>query len=461
MNKNMGKSLLLLMSGFLVMGSSPLYANAKEEKETNKSESSEKLVVTDALLSKNKGIKKKQVELLNLNKEVQKLEKEIKKLDKELEREKVLDKKKEELNEMKEQLNILIEQYGERINTIQTQGDSENRLFEVLFNSKDLGDMISKSMAFKSIAEADEDMVDDIKRDSEFLEIETKKLQIEMDKLNKKKEEALSKKKELNKNKKLIEKELKKMKKSERERLELEFKKQLERKKRMEEKLKEQEALEKALKEQEKELSRQSSELEENSQRAFDALRQLTKEGNDENGEYFIQPTTGILTQHAGEADGSNGYLIHTGMDIANPSKPPVMASMKGEVVRAVHGGTGYGNYIKLKHQVGNTVYYTLYGHLDFIGVNEGEMVEQGEMIGIMGTTGNSTGVHLHFEILDENGKWMDPETFYTFNDPDVIKLLKKSESKKEDKDKEKKEKKKHGKKIITVKINKTEKAKK
>lgn len=96
-------------------------------------------------------------------------------------------------------------------------------------------------------------------------------------------------------------------------------------------------------------------------------------------------------------------------MDIVCVSKanPKVCASVGGLVVVAKSGLTGYGNYVVLEH-IGDdgSTFYTLYGHLTngSIQVTVGEKVEQGRVLGIMGSTGNSTGPHLHFEVrLEKN----------------------------------------------------------
>ena len=95
--------------------------------------------------------------------------------------------------------------------------------------------------------------------------------------------------------------------------------------------------------------------------------------------------------------------LIH-GMDIVCVSKasPKVCASVSGTVVVANAGLTGYGNYVVLQHTASDgSIFYTLYGHMinGSIQVSVGENVEQGRVLGTMGSTGNSTGPHLHFEV--------------------------------------------------------------
>ena len=99
----------------------------------------------------------------------------------------------------------------------------------------------------------------------------------------------------------------------------------------------------------------------------------------------------------------------HNGMDIAANMGTAVYAADGGKVVLAEWYG-GYGNCIMIDHGNG---YKTLYGHLSYIGVKNGQAVTQGDTIGQVGSTGNSTGPHLHFEVY-LNGSRIDPEQFYS-----------------------------------------------
>ena len=87
---------------------------------------------------------------------------------------------------------------------------------------------------------------------------------------------------------------------------------------------------------------------------------------------------------------------FHTGLDLAAPLGTPVYAAGDGIVVAATQSDVGYGNHIILAHD-GHTL--TLYGHLQVMGVKAGDTVKQGQVIGLMGSTGNSTGPHTHFEV--------------------------------------------------------------
>ena len=99
---------------------------------------------------------------------------------------------------------------------------------------------------------------------------------------------------------------------------------------------------------------------------------------------------------------------FHTGLDLSGRMDTPVVAAADGVVVAATPGTTGYGNHIIVDH--GNGV-LTLYGHLDQLIATTGETVHKGQLIGLLGTTGNSTGPHLHFEVRVQNQP-VDPIPF-------------------------------------------------
>jgi murein DD-endopeptidase MepM/ murein hydrolase activator NlpD len=101
------------------------------------------------------------------------------------------------------------------------------------------------------------------------------------------------------------------------------------------------------------------------------------------------------------------GYTkMHTGVDWAAPGGTPIYASGNGTVEK-VGWESGYGKYIRIRHTNG---YETAYGHMTAYarGIDEGTRVRQGQVIGFVGSTGLSTGSHLHYEIL-VNGRFVDP----------------------------------------------------
>jgi len=102
---------------------------------------------------------------------------------------------------------------------------------------------------------------------------------------------------------------------------------------------------------------------------------------------------------------------FHSGTDVAAPLETSIYAAADGEVILSGPYG-GYGNTVIIKH--GDT-YETLYAHLNSIEVSMGDNVKKGDYIAGMGTTGRSTGVHLHFEIK-RNGELVDPYNYMTFH---------------------------------------------
>jgi len=99
---------------------------------------------------------------------------------------------------------------------------------------------------------------------------------------------------------------------------------------------------------------------------------------------------------------------MHKGTDFAAPEGTPIMASGDGKIIRSRWCGGG-GNCIKIKH---NSTYSTVYAHLSKFarGIKEGVKVRQGQIIGYVGSTGLSTGPHLHYEVI-ENGKKINSQT--------------------------------------------------
>ena len=102
----------------------------------------------------------------------------------------------------------------------------------------------------------------------------------------------------------------------------------------------------------------------------------------------------------------------HTGIDVSATTGTPITAAKSGQVIISEEG-TGstwsYGNYVVIDHGDGTT---TLYAHMNYRAVSEGEIVTQGQYIGDVGATGNVTGPHLHFEVR-VNGQRVDPESCF------------------------------------------------
>jgi murein DD-endopeptidase MepM/ murein hydrolase activator NlpD len=99
---------------------------------------------------------------------------------------------------------------------------------------------------------------------------------------------------------------------------------------------------------------------------------------------------------------------FHSGLDIAGPCGSPIYAADSGIAHIEPFMPWGYGNYIIIVHGNG---WDSLYGHMSGFAVGDGQTVHRGEQIGYEGSTGNSTGCHLHFGI-SRNGAWVNPLSY-------------------------------------------------
>lgn len=125
-------------------------------------------------------------------------------------------------------------------------------------------------------------------------------------------------------------------------------------------------------------------------------------------GYYSITDTFGMRTHPT-----TGVYKMHTGVDIAGSgiNGKPILAANSGTVLKAGRH-TAYGNYVVIDHGGGCS---TLYGHASRLNVSVGQTVNRGDVIAYVGSTGYSTGPHLHFEIY-ENGEYKNPLSFFDYN---------------------------------------------
>lgn len=110
-----------------------------------------------------------------------------------------------------------------------------------------------------------------------------------------------------------------------------------------------------------------------------------------------VAPVRGLMNSGFGtRSDPFTGTpAFHTGLDISTRRREPVLATAAGTVVRSGWSGD-YGNVIEIDHPAG---YRTVYGHLDVLLARAGQDVKRGDRIGLVGSTGRSTGPHLHYEV--------------------------------------------------------------
>lgn len=148
-----------------------------------------------------------------------------------------------------------------------------------------------------------------------------------------------------------------------------------------------------------------------------DSKKETELQVNDISNEEYIIPLKDSYTiaNHFGV---KNNYLVHNnnnmthyGIDLATTDGEDILAVKSGTVVLSAYKGS-YGNLVIIEHEDGYKTYYT---HCSRLNVNQGEKVNQGDVIAQVGSTGNSTGPHLHFEIRDENNTTLDPEKYIKF----------------------------------------------
>ena len=116
----------------------------------------------------------------------------------------------------------------------------------------------------------------------------------------------------------------------------------------------------------------------------------------------YILPAKGTISSGYGMRRGR----MHKGIDIAAPIGTPIVAAASGEVIFAGWNTGGYGNLVKLRHPDGSV---TFYAHNNRVMVRNGQRVRQGQLIAEMGSTGRSTGPHLHFEIRPNGSTAINP----------------------------------------------------
>lgn len=121
----------------------------------------------------------------------------------------------------------------------------------------------------------------------------------------------------------------------------------------------------------------------------------------------LINPTSGIITSRYGSNDSVRSHS-HSGIDIAAPYGTTIKAAASGTVTYSGNAGDGYGNYVIISHGNGVT---TVYAHCSQLLVSAGQSVKQGEVIAKVGSTGNSTGNHLHLEVR-KNGVTLNPQNY-------------------------------------------------
>lgn len=294
---------------------------------------------------------------------------------------------------------------GDRLRVLQENDGNSIKWEEVIFGSKDLGDLFSRVMAGKKIAEQDDKMI------SAYLETQKKLADAKATLVDKKeervkeKEALLVQKKELKQQMKARSATLKKLRQGK-----TKFTTKLLNAKELQATLEAQEraiaaakaaakaAAEKAAAE--KAVAEKAAEAaEKNNAGTSKKVVSATPVASVPSGSaQFVRPASGSVSQGFGPASGANGYTFHNGVDFRGSVGSSIVAAASGTVITAGSGGP-YGNHVMISHFLNGKVYTTVYAHMNSLSVHAGQTVSQGQQIGTLGNTGNSTGAHLHFEL--------------------------------------------------------------
>ncbi len=272
------------------------------------------------------------------------------------------------------------EKFKERMKAIYISGDMTGGL-EVILCSNGIQEFISNTVYLEAMANYDQGLIDELVNDKQGYQ--EKKAQVEAHKkeIDAQKAELASKKTELDAQQKEAEELMKQIKADE-------------------------EAYKKKQAEIDLEMAKARAQL--------DALISQNN-ANSQNTEYyggsFGWPTPGykrITSPFGPRTYTLNGKKVssnHKGIDIGAPSGAKIVASNGGKIVTSAYNAGGYGNYVIIDHGGGKM---TVYGHMSKRGVSVGQSVTKGQQIGLVGSTGRSTGPHLHFEIRI-NGTAVNP----------------------------------------------------
>lgn len=348
---------LLLFSGVM----SPSYSYA-EEQDIAKERSEIK-----------KELSKAEKELASIMKEKKQLEKEISDLNKSFEaNKKAMEEVEKEIDSVKKEIKEIEQKIEERFRILKDRAQSYQhnggniQYIEVLFGSESFSDFISRLTAVTKIAEADAELIEEQEKDKRKVEMKLSELEAlqaelaEMEKLIKEqKENALQMKEELESKNEELNKLVKEL------------------------KLKDEKL----------------AVIEESVTAEISAPASVSG-----NGALGWPTKGGYISSYMGPRWGK----MHKGIDIARTDRstsPPIYAAESGTVETATFNNGGYGNLVIINHGNGMK---TLYAHLASMTVKPGQKVSKGQQIGVMGTTGNSTGIHLHFEV-HVNGKPQNP----------------------------------------------------
>lgn len=365
-----------------------------EKKSKNLLESIEELEAdkTDVL----KYIRKLDKKVKEINKDLDDLNEEIETISDKLEQ------SKEELETSKQEEETQYDTMKRRIKYMYENGSSE--YMDIIFGADDIGDFLNRTEYIEKISDYDQAMLLRFKKKREEIEKKEEEIQVKYDELVGKKDEVKAQKeaiKKLNKNKKAeLEKYNSSLKVTRAQRLI--YQKEV---------AKQEAAVEKLLLQKQKEIEAARKAAEKKNNAVSNTPDTTVNNNVDEYataaGDYrWPLGVKGRISSYFGSrtAPTEGASTNHKGIDIAVPAGTPILASNTGTVVTATYSSSA-GNYLMIYH--GNNT-YTIYMHCSKLAVSSGASVIKGQVIGYVGSTGVSTGPHLHF-AFSVNGNYVNP----------------------------------------------------
>jgi len=410
--KNTMKTFAATTALLLLIQTPTAFANSlsdlKEEKkqvETKKNQLNSSISSKEEAISENKEKQQKLLDQIQaLNAEIDKTNSNIKNVLAEIQATnaeiKALEGTIDELMRKIEERDLLLQ---DRARAIQAGGSVS--YLDVLLGSNSFVDFIDRFSAVNALLEADRQIIRDQKQDKQTLEeqkqvLESKrqKLEEQKAKLERLKASLDGQKKEKNTLVDQLEKEQAKL-KSEKVLLEKEYSEALEISDELQQQIiSEQNRLAEIARQQEaKRKAAAAAAAAAGNSGSGSTVNAPASEGT------WIKPTNGRLTSPYGWRNLGAGPEFHYGVDLANKTGTPIWASADG-VVSYAAPLSSYGNVVILTHSINGQIYTTVYAHLSAFNVSVGDEVSQGQQIAAMGSTGRSTGPHLHFEI--HIGSW-------------------------------------------------------
>lgn len=377
--------------------------------------------VEDKRSSVNSSIQKKDKQISNINGQQMDLESQMKQIEAEInstdhkiqEKQLQVSNTKEQIAELKKNIESLKKRIEERdqllkqrARAMQTNGGSVNYM-DVILESESISDLIDRLSAVTTLVNADKEIIDQQKKDKADLEkkqadVEKKlialqgmvndlqQMKSQLNQQQEKKKEIMTalaaQKKHLEEDKFSLQEEQKVL---AAQKSAIQKAIQLEKKRIADEKRRQQQ------------LQRQQQQHQQHNSGGGGSSNLPPVSSSN-----FTRPAAGYISSEFGYRSGTySGF--HAGIDIANSgSNVPIVAAGDGVVATAYHSSS-YGNVVMITHYLNGQQYTTVYAHMKYFTVSAGQSVSKGQQIGVMGTTGESTGQHLHFEFYI--GPWTGP----------------------------------------------------